>query len=130
MDGYVVHGGMALERGGVVRIEDGKGMLFYVWDGELWITQDGDRRDYLVGAGQWFRIGRGGVTLACATRPAQLTLTAPVPSHYARRIFVVPRAIYERSREPGGWRAALRMRLVRRWANAFVPESRPTSAAL
>ena len=66
MDGYVVHGGMALERGGVVRIEDGKGMLFYVWDGELWITQDGDSRDFIVPAGGSLTLDRDGVTLAQA----------------------------------------------------------------
>jgi hypothetical protein len=130
MDGYVVHGGMALARGGFVRVEDGRGMLFYVWDGELWITQEGDRRDYLVGAGQWFRIERGGAALAAATRPSHVALTAPVPAHYARRITLGARVIYDRAQEPGGLLEALRMRLVRRWANSFAPWPRPTTAAL
>jgi hypothetical protein len=40
------------------------------------------------------------------------------------------RVVYERSREPGVRLRALRMRLARRWANAFAPWSRPTTAAL
>ena len=121
MDGYVVHGGMAMARGGFVRIEEGRGMLLYVWEGELWITQEGDPADHLVGPGQWFRLDRAGAALACATRDAHVTLTAPVPSHYARRIMIGLRVVYERSREPGGRLRALRMRLARRWANAFAP---------
>lgn len=130
MDGYVVHGSIGLERGAFVRVDDGRGMLFYVWDGELWITQEGDRQDYLVGAGEWFRIERGGAALAAATRASHVALTAPVPAHYARRITLGPRVIYDRAQERGGWPEAIRMRLVRRWANSFAPWSRPTTAAL
>jgi hypothetical protein len=130
MDGYVVHGGMAMARGAFVRIEDGRGMLFYVWDGELWITQEGDRQDHLVRAGRWFRLDRGGAALACATRDAHVTLTAPVPAYYARRVIAGPRVIYDRRREQGGWLQSVGMRLARRWANAFVPGARPTTAAL
>ena len=50
MDGYVVHGGMGMARGSYARIEDGRGILVYVWDGELWITQEGDPRDHFVRA--------------------------------------------------------------------------------
>jgi hypothetical protein len=130
MDGYVVHGGMALRRGEFVRIEDGRGMLFYVWEGELWITQERDRGDYYVKAGDWFQLDREGVALACALRATSVTLTAPVPAYYARRITHGPRVIYERAREPGGWLEGARQRLARLWANSYAPLSRPTTAAL
>lgn len=130
MDGYVVHGGIRLGRGTLARIEEGAGMLVYVWDGELWITQEGDRRDYFVRGGQWFRVDRGGATLLHVMSRAGITLSAPVPTAFARRISLVlpgtrvPRVLYEHAREP------LRQRLARLWAGAFAPLSRPTTAAL
>ena len=79
MDGYVVHGGMGMARGSFTRIQDGRGILVYVWEGELWITQEGDRRDYLVRGGEWFRVDRNGSALLHATRRTHATLTAPTP---------------------------------------------------
>ena len=109
MDGYVIHGGIGLGHGTLARIEEGAGMLVYVWEGEIWITQEGDRRDYFVRGGQWFRIDRGGATLLHALSSASVTLTAPV-----RR----------------GRFAGLKDRLAALWGHAFAPFSRPTTAAL
>jgi hypothetical protein len=75
MDGYLVHGGMDMARGSTVRIEDGAGTLVYVWEGELWITQEGDPRDYFVSPGRWFRLERNGLSLLYATRRTHATLT-------------------------------------------------------
>jgi hypothetical protein len=130
MDGYIVQGGLGMARGSLARIEDGRGMLLYVWDGGLWITQERDSRDYYVKPGEWFRLGRNGVVLAYALSRSSVTVTAPVPSHYARRIVLGARVIYDRGQEPGGWREAARQRLTRLWAGAFAPFSRPTTAAL
>jgi hypothetical protein len=90
MDGYVVHGGMGMARGSYARIEDGRGILVYVWEGELWITQEGDQRDYFVRGGEWFRLERDGAALLQATRRTHATLTAPTPQDYARRITMTP----------------------------------------
>jgi hypothetical protein len=108
MDGYVVHGGMGMARGTSVRIEDGAGILVYVRQGELWITQEGDSRDHFVSPGRWFRLERHGVTLLYATRQTQASLTAPTLANYARLISLapagtaVPHVLYERSREVSG----------------------------
>lgn len=105
MDGYLVHGGMDLARGSTVRIDDGAGILVYVWQGELWITQEGDPRDYFVSPGRWFRLERDGKSLLSATRPTHATLTAPTPANYARLITstptgtAAPRVLYESSRQ-------------------------------
>lgn len=143
MDGYIVHGdsgmplsGMGMSRGSIARIEDGKGILLYVWDGELWITQEGDRRDYLVRRGQWFQLERDGTVVAHAIRRSSIAMTAPVPAYYARRISVVlpgtglPRVIYDRAHERGGWLAAARHRASRLWASSYVRFSNPTTASL
>ena len=119
MDGYVVHGGMGMARGSYARIEDGRGILVYVWEGELWITQEGDKRDYFVRGGEWFRLERDGAALLHATRRTHATLTAPTPADYAERITVTPagttaaRVLYQRSSERGwarGWMRALSFR--------------------
>jgi hypothetical protein len=136
MDGYIVHGGLNMARGSFARIVDGKGILLYVWDGELWITQESDRRDYFIQRGEWFQVERGGVALAYARRRASISLTAPVPAHYARRITLTlpgtsaPRVIYDRAQEPGGWLDGARHRLARFWSDSYAPFSRPTTAAL
>ena len=132
---YMVRGATGLPRGSLLLIEHGKGVQIELWDGELWITQEGDSRDHVVGPGAKFRLEREGILLAHALKGAQLTLTAPVPAHYAERIVLtsagsVPHVHYERSRERGGWLAGAGHRIARYWANLYVPHSQPTVAAL
>ena len=134
--GYIVHGGIALARGFAARLEDARGLAIEVWDGELWVTQAGDRRDHFIRPGERFRIERDGVVLAQALSPSHATLTAAVPACYARRISVMApdggtaRVIYERSSERAGWLARLGYRLARAWVNAYAARSHPTAAAL
>jgi hypothetical protein len=106
MDRSTRQGSMQLARGAFARIRDAKGLLVQVHDGELWLTQDGDSRDYLVGTGESFRVQRGGLMLAYALRSSSVSLIAPMPS---------------RSR----WME----RLARAWFGAYVSVSRPTSAS-
>lgn len=115
MDGYLGQGGMAMARGTLARVEDGRGLLLSVWDGELWLTQQGDSRDYFLRAGQRFRLDRDGVALVYALRNSRITLSAP------------PVADEEAQ---SGRLEQLRRRLAQAWANTFAPLSRPTSAAL
>ena len=116
MDGYLVHGGMDMARGTTVRIQDGAGILVYVWEGELWVTQEGDGRDYFVTPGTWFRIERDGGSLLCATRRTHATLTSPTPANYARVITmtpegsITPRVLYESSSQRRSWLDSLRYR--------------------
>ena len=116
MDGYVVHGGMGLARGSSVRIDDGAGILVYVWEGELWVTQENDRRDQFVTPGRWFRLERNGTSLLHATRRSHLTLTAPTSANYARFIAMTPagggapRILYDASRQRRSWLDSLRYR--------------------
>jgi len=135
MDGYIVQGAMLVPHGGLVLIENGKGMVVEVWDGELWITQARDTRDHLVRPGGSFRLLGEGLVLVSALQPSRITLTAPVPAHYAKRIVLIqsdaaPRMLYERSRERGGWLAGLGYRLARFWTNSYAPHANPTAAAL
>lgn len=96
-----------IERGSLVRLRDGKGLLVCVLQGELWVTQEGDPRDYLVRAGERLRLERRGAVVASALSAVRVTMT-----------------------QPGGRIQALRQWLVRAWAGAYAPFSRPTTAAL
>jgi hypothetical protein len=135
MDGYIVQGAMLVPHGGLALIENGKGMAVELWDGELWITQAGDTRDHLVRPGGSFRLRGEGLALVSALQPSRITLTAPVPAYYAKRIMLIqsdaaPRVLYERSRERAGWLAGVGYRLARFWTNSYAPYSSPTTAAL
>jgi uncharacterized cupin superfamily protein len=86
MDGYLVKGSIGMPRGSLLRIDDGAGMLVYVWEGELWLTQEGSRKDHMLQAGQWFRVERDGAALAHAFRNSVVSLSSPVPEVPAERI--------------------------------------------
>lgn len=143
MDGYIVHGSIGMTRGSVLRIEDGEGMLVYVWEGGLWLTQEGDGRDRYLAPGQWFMLDRDGVAVIHSLRRSVVTLTAPQPVLYARRVTLsiagrsMTRVLYDAARESAriGERtritlARLRIALARWWTSAFAPHARVTSASL
>lgn len=66
---------ISLGRGALLRIAGGKGTLVYVWEGEVWLTEDGERADHVIGPGQWFRLGKDGGAYAQAFSPSVLSLT-------------------------------------------------------
>ena len=116
---YLVQGNLPLARGSSVRIENGRGMLVYVWSGSVWITQAGDRRDRHVGAGGWFRIEQSGLALITALGRSAVSLTSPSELGFAERIEVVRAgngSVEVLHAEPG-WFA----RLTRRWEEFFAP---------
>lgn len=86
MDGYLVNGSIGMPRGSLLRIDDGAGVLVYVWEGELYLTQEGSRQDHLLRAGQWFRVDRGGAAIAQAFRRSVVSLSSPDPEVTARQI--------------------------------------------
>ncbi|MDK9701724.1 MAG: DUF2917 domain-containing protein [Sulfuritalea sp.] len=46
-------------------------------DGELWLTRDGDREDYILGRGRSFVVRRGDEAIVQALRPSRIRLAAP-----------------------------------------------------
>ncbi len=83
-DEQVLLDGAALPRRGLLSIRGGRGAVLFIEHGEVWITQEGDRRDVVLSAGAWFRLDRDGTAIVQARRPAAVTLTAaadaPVPA--------------------------------------------------
>ncbi|HEU4352567.1 MAG TPA: DUF2917 domain-containing protein [Burkholderiales bacterium] len=122
---YVVHGSLGMTRGSVLRIEDGRDMTIYVWEGGLWLTQEGDRRDRYLGPGDCFAVQRDGVTLAQATEGSTVSLTAPRPELYAKRVAMTKARTGIRAELYASTRGAESF-----WTRLFAPYSRPTTAAL
>jgi hypothetical protein len=136
MEEFIVQGSLGLTRGSLLRIEDGRDILIYVWEGEIWLTEEGERRDRMLRAGEWHRLERRGAAIGYALRRSVLTLTAPQPEYYAGRIVLVkagtaaPLELYSATKARMPWIAGIGARLRRLWAGAFEPHSRPTTAAL
>jgi hypothetical protein len=133
MQEYIVRNSVSLTRGSMLRIEDGRDMLVYVWEGEIWLTEHGERRDRLLRAGGWHRLERAGAALGYALERSVLTLTAPQPEQFARRIVLIgaggaaPVELYNAARVH---KSGLAQRLRQLWFGLFAPRARPTSAAL
>ena len=66
-----------LERDGLIAVRDGRGTLVSCVSGTLWITQDHDTHDNLVGAGETLVIDYAGLTLLTALEPTDLRLIEP-----------------------------------------------------
>jgi hypothetical protein len=119
---YVVQPAIAMTGGSLLRIEGGRGLLLYVWEGALWLTQEGDARDRHVGAGEWLRLERDGLAVASALGRTLLSITAHAPERYARRISLkragsaLPVELYRAPRPR------------RFWQGLFEPRARPAPA--
>ena len=111
MDEFLLQSPFSLARGSLLRIDGGAGVLVHVWEGELWLTQEGSGKDHLLGAGQSFRVDRDGATLAHAFRRSVVSLSPSLPGSLARRIDLT---------RPG---SAARTVLYRRPAGAFVADA-------
>ena len=67
---------LLLEQGTVLRVHDGRGVSIRVYEGEAWITQEGDPQDVILLTGEAWRISRNGATLIQALCPVRLALAA------------------------------------------------------
>lgn len=127
---YVVQGNLEIGRGTTLRIRDGRELLVYVWYGSAWLTQQGDRRDIMLRAGEWFRLDRRGLAALYALRDSAVSLTSPYAEHYAGGIELV-RPGEARGRElvarrPGFAAALARaaVALLKSWDGWFAPAPR------
>lgn len=66
-----------LEEGVVLRIDDGASLRVSPSAGCVWITQEGDRRDHILRAGESLLLDRDRLTLVQALAPSVLSITAP-----------------------------------------------------
>lgn len=86
MDEQVMQDPIGMPRGSTLRIDDGRGILVHVREGELWLTQDGSQKDHVMRAGEQFRLDRDGAAIAYSLCRSVLTLGSPNPERHAHRI--------------------------------------------
>lgn len=127
---------IGMTRGSVLQVEDGQGLLVSVWHGEIWLTQEGDHRDYLLTTGRSLRLDRGGAALAHAMRRSVVTLAAPGSEPYARSVQLAragckaPIVLYDAGTTPRSAGRGIGPALRRLWSGLFAPHARPTTASL
>jgi hypothetical protein len=63
-----------LERGRTLRLHDAAGARLKVETGELWVTQEGDPRDLVLGPGDVHAIDRAGLSVLQALASARLSI--------------------------------------------------------
>lgn len=100
-----------IARGRILRIQDGVGRVLRVQSGALWLTQEGDSRDYYLADGSAFQLTGGGLVIAQATRPSSVSLSAVHPVMAAKG-------------------PSLGARLARFWSSLYAPYARPTTVSL
>lgn len=134
---WIVQDMLELERGGMLRIEDGRDLLIYVWEGSVWLTQDGDGRDVMLGAGGWFRLDRKGVAVVYALGRCALTLTSPYQERYAAALQLLeagrrsPRTLYQRAPSAAATLLQQARAMLRKAREGLrLPASDRTAAAL
>lgn len=65
---------LALEAGQIFSLDDACGTSIEAQAGTVWITEEGEPRDFVVGPGEAFLVTRPGRTLVQAMAPAQVAL--------------------------------------------------------
>ena len=119
----------SVSRGSLLRIDGGAGVLVHVWEGEIWLTQEGSGKDHVLGAGQCFRLDRGGAALAHAFRRSVVSLSPPClgarAAHRPERPGAAACTVLHQ--RPGG--SFVADTLHRFCANLLAPIHRPDSTA-
>lgn len=59
-----------IQPGNSIRIQDGAGTQVCALEGTVWITQEGDQRDVVLGPGDRFTLDRAGLALLVALEEA------------------------------------------------------------
>lgn len=66
-----------LKEGALLPIEDGAGLEVKCLRGVLWITQEGDREDRVIGSGESFVLDRPGLSVVTAVSGPALLVVQP-----------------------------------------------------
>jgi hypothetical protein len=66
---------LAITRGGMLKLRDARDLVVEVRKGALWITEEGDSRDYYVAKGDWLRLDCEGLAIAHALEKSVVTIS-------------------------------------------------------
>ncbi len=65
---------LELEEGQVVTLFDAKGTRIVARSGSVWVTEEGDRQDHIMGPGDARIVARPGRTIVQALAPSRIAL--------------------------------------------------------
>jgi len=68
---------LALAAGEVLTLDDARGIRIHARTGTVWVTEEANLRDHVVGPGETHVVTRGGRTLIQALQPAWVALGEP-----------------------------------------------------
>lgn len=68
---------LALAAGEVVTLDDARGIRIHARTGSVWVTEEANLRDHVVGPGETHIVSRGGRTLIQALQPSWIALGEP-----------------------------------------------------
>ena len=71
---------LQIARGGLLKLREARDMVIEVHNGALWITEEGDSRDYYVAKGDWLRLDCDGLAIAHALEKSVVTLSKAAPA--------------------------------------------------
>ena len=69
--------GICMKPKQVVKVRGGVGHSIVCHSGTVWVTQDGDRRDIILRAGESFTLDRRGPALVQAFEPGAISIARP-----------------------------------------------------
>jgi hypothetical protein len=104
---------LAMAKGSMLRIEDGRGVVIEVKRGMLWLTQEGDTRDRYIGAGDWLRLDGDGLAIANALKRTLVCIAAAEGSDGRAPVLV---------RDAAGRNVVMREPLLARLKRMFQPQ--------
>lgn len=68
---------LTLARDGLLALRDAQGTQLLCHEGAIWVTQEGDIRDIIIGPGDALTVRAPGLTVVTAVQPSTLTLIEP-----------------------------------------------------
>lgn len=69
--------GLCLKKRQLLKVHGGIGHAIVCHSGSVWLTQDGDRRDIVLEAGESFALDRSGLVLLQALEQSAISIAAP-----------------------------------------------------
>lgn len=67
---------LSLARDGLLALRDAQGTQILCHEGAIWVTQEGDIRDIIIGPGDALTVHAPGLTVVTAVQPSTLSLVA------------------------------------------------------
>ena len=72
---------LALAAGEVVTLDDARGVRIHARAGSLWVTEEANSRDHILGAGEMLVVGRDGRTVIQALKASWIALRDAAPAN-------------------------------------------------